>query len=405
MNSPIITVSQLIRYTKALLDEQKALGDVLLSGEINDLAFRSFNGHLYFTVTDGTSTIKCVMFSRYASALKKDLLKGDKVIVRGSVSIYEKDGTVQMIAYDIQQMGKGIKKNTLDDLKKKLLAEGLFSEERKKPFVQNPKAIGVITSPEGAALQDIIATMAIRNPLVKIIVYPAVMQGEKSAQSIIRALDFAESESLCDNYIIARGGGSSDDLGSFNDEILARRVSSFKAPIVSAVGHEIDVTILDLVSDARAATPTAACRLVCSSVEEYKRLIKSDVNILTDQVMEKCQLMEADVRFLQNRLRSMSVEARLSASEEKARMLRKSLDYIAETRTKNAQQRVSMLIDKLDILNPLNILKKGYTVTKDKDNKIADFSSLISDDIIITKFTDGEVKSRVISKSLKEDLS
>ncbi len=401
LNSHMITVSQLLRFVKSLLDEQKVLNDVFITGEVADLAFRSYSGHLYFTVTDGTSTIKCVMFNKYVSQLKKEIKKGDSIVIRGNVTVYEKDSTIQVIAYDIHHKGSGEKKTTLDELKKKLMDEGLFKSERKLSFCEFPKTIGVITSPEGAALQDIIATMAIRNPLVKIIVYPAVMQGDKSAETIIKALDFAEKENLCESYIIARGGGSSDDLSPFNDEKLARRISEFKYPVVSAVGHEIDTTILDLVADARAATPTAACTIICNSSDKYKDFVDDLVSRLKERTLAKYKLAEAEVKSLQSQVFGMSVINKLEKNEQKLAFLRKSLDYRLQDKLTATISRVKNLTEQLEILNPLNILKKGYSITKSGDNLLANCNSLSINDIIVTKFADGEVKSKVIDINME----
>ena len=264
----VLTVSQLHRYVKSLLEEQKNLSDLMVQGELSNVSQNSASGHLYFSLRDGGGLIRCVMFSRHAQRLRGLPQPGAMVLVRGSVTLYERDGTFQIVAYDVQTLGAGAQQAGLDQLRERLLAEGLFSPQHKLPLPRLPGTVGVITSRDGAALQDILRTFGDHNPWVRLIIYPATVQGAQAPQTILRALDQLEAEGLCDCAIIARGGGSAEDLSAFNDEALARRVYACRVPVISAVGHEVDYTILDFVADARAATPTAAARMAAPSRQE-----------------------------------------------------------------------------------------------------------------------------------------
>ena len=257
----VLTVSQLCRYVKSLLEEQRQLEDVMVKGEVSNLSFKQMSGHLYFSIRDEGGLVRCVMFSRYVQNLPEIPENGAFVLVRGAATLYERDGAFQLMVYDIQPLGAGQGKQDMDALKRRLQGEGLFDPARKRPLPPFPDTIGVITSREGAALQDIIRSFRRRGYGGRLILYPCLVQGAGAPASVLRALDAMEQENLCQAAVIARGGGSSEDLSAFNDEELARRVCRCGVPVVSAVGHEVDFTILDLVADARAATPTAATEL------------------------------------------------------------------------------------------------------------------------------------------------
>lgn len=264
----VLTVSQLHRYVKSLLEEQKLLTDLMVQGEVSNLSANSASGHLYFSLKDGGSLIRCVMFSRYAQGLRRLPKVGASVLVRGAVTLYERDGAFQIIVYDIQEMGAGTQSVDLEELKQRLYREGLFDPEHKLSLPEIPETVGIITSRDGAALHDVVETFRQHNPAVRLILYPATVQGAAAPATIIAALDALEQDRYCDCVIIARGGGSDEDLSAFNDEALTRRVYACRIPVISAIGHEVDYTLLDLVADARASTPTAACRVASPSREE-----------------------------------------------------------------------------------------------------------------------------------------
>ena len=284
-NISIITVSQLNNYLKRLIDENSVLNNVLVKGEISNLKYHP-SGHIYFSLKDNDSVIKCVMFSSYTGNLNFKLNEGDKVIVNGTLSVYVQGGTYQIYVKNMEKDGIGNLYLEFERLKKKLEEEGIFSPYSKKPLPNYPFKIGVATSSSGAALRDIVSTIKRRWPLASIIVFPCLVQGDGASESIIKALEDSKQCGI-DVMIVGRGGGSIEDLWCFNNEQLAYYIYEYPIPIVSAVGHEVDFTICDFVCDVRAATPTAAAELVTpdineiiSNLEKYKLDLNKNVNNL-----------------------------------------------------------------------------------------------------------------------------
>ena len=306
MPAQIIKVSQLNRYVKAQLEENTLLGDLLVKGELTSVSWRSSSGHFYFTVSEGGASLHCVMFARYAERLPSFPEEGSTVIVRGAVTLYERDGQYQFSAYDIQSMGQGSGSADYTALRQKLLAEGLLSPERKRKAPLFPRAIGVITSAEGAAVQDIITGMQRHNDLIPLILYPATVQGSAAVEQILYALHCVIAENRCDILIIARGGGASETLAVFNDERLLRAVAVCPVPVISAVGHDVDITLLDEVADIRAATPTAACQYCCVSKEELLAELNTARSELQQAISRRVTMALQHTASLQRVLRARS---------------------------------------------------------------------------------------------------
>ena len=396
MNQPgLISVAQLTRYVKSLLEEQRQLKDLLVRGEICDLYYRSASGHLYFSLREGESQLRCVMFSRYASQLKKWPEEGSAAVVRGTVSLYERDGSFQLIAYDIQTLGKGMHKETLEELKKRLYQEGLFDPGRKKPLPSMPRTVGVITSPEGAALQDIISTFHRLNPMVRLIVYPAAVQGDKAASSVMAALDRMDGEGLCQSCVIARGGGSSDDLSAFNDEALARRAAVCRIPLVSAVGHEVDYTILDFVADARAATPTAACQLMTGSVSLLREEVLRRQRRLEDSYRGKLESIRRRTERLSLLLSQNSPRNELKKNRQTLEYLIKSMQDIQQRRLERLRNQTLSTLARLELVNPAALLLRGYSITWQGDRVLRHAADALPGQTLRTRLEDGEVFSSV----------
>lgn len=393
----IVTASQLCRYIKALLEEQKNLSDLMVKGELSNVSYRSALGHLYFSLRDGEAVIRCVMFSRYASSLKQLPQEGCLAVVRGNVSFYERDGSVQIIAYDLQELGDtGKVQKNLEDLKKQLISEGLFSQSHKRPIPQNPRAVAVITSPDGAALHDITQTFAARNPLVKLIVYPAVMQGLQAPSSIIKALETASEEGSCQSVIIARGGGSSEDLSAFNQEALVRAAYACPMPLISAVGHEVDFTLLDYVADARASTPTGACLLATQDfsilrrkVQEYPatlyRLLSVKLNSLTEENRRLCRLLEAK-----------SPGDKLKKNRQRLEYLLKLLVDAQYEKIRDLERQNHLALTRLELLNPAALMLRGYSITQRDGQVITSVKQLSVGDQMTTLLEDGSIESTVV---------
>lgn len=399
----VLTVSQLHRYVKSLLEEQKQLSDLMVQGEVSNLSQNSTSGHLYFSIRDNAGLIRCVMFSRYAQGLRVRPQVGAMVLLRGSVSLYERDGSFQMVVYDLQQLGAGLQQVTLDQLREKLLAEGLFSPQHKKPIPALPQTVGIITSRDGAALQDILRTFQHHNPAVRLILYPAVVQGVTAPQAICDALDRLEGAGLCDCVIIARGGGSSEDLAPFNDEGLARRVFSCQVPVISAVGHEVDFSILDLVADARAATPTAAVQLAAPS----RDALLEQVTQLEERLVS---LQQQAIHRRKNRLTQLDLLLDARSPEQAVKKNRQRHEYLLKLFMHHQQGLLTRLEERLhhatgslSRLNPAALMARGYTITTQGGRVLTRGADVQPGQHLTTRLTDGDLTSTVVTFTPRKD--
>lgn len=407
MPTQVIKVSQLNRYIKAQLEENPLLGDLLVKGELTSMSRRNGSGHIYFTLSEGDAMLRCIMFARYAERVLSFPAEGDTVIVRGAVTLYERDGLYQLTAYDIQGIGQGTASVDYAALRQKLMAEGLLSPERKRKAPYLPRAIGVITSAEGAAVQDIITGMRRHNDLIPIILYPATVQGTAAVDEILHALRCAVAENRCDVIVIARGGGAAETLAVFNDERLLRAVAASPMPVISAVGHDVDVTLLDEVADLRAATPTAACQYCCISKVELLNdflLVKSRLQGAMDR---KLYELSRHSDSLQRVLRARSPQVLYSKNRQR-------LDYLTQLLQGNIQHilwRLTQLSDhlygQLELLNPALPVERGYSITykvQQGDHIPLYFCRDVkTGDTILTRVKDGEVLSSVTAVNPRKE--
>ncbi len=393
----VLTVSQLCRYVKALLEERQELGDILVKGEITNLSYRQSSGHLYFSLRDDGGLVRCVMFSRYVQKLPDIPEEGDFVLVRGAASLYERDGAFQVVTYDIQPLGEGQGKQSLDALKKRLLSEGLFAPEHKRPMPRFPHTVGVITSREGAALRDIAKAFRLRGYAGRLILYPCSVQGEGAAASILRALRRLEEEGLCQAVIIARGGGSAEDLSAFDDEALAYGVYNCPVPVVSAVGHEIDVSILDLVADARAATPTAAAGLLSPDREALRQRVLGSQTSLRARALD--QVRRRKLRLLEETrlLSARSPRQRLEKNRQRLGFLVRLLVDAERRRIGETRGRTLQLLRQLELLNPAAVMRKGYAIPMVEGRVLTTVKGLSPGQKLVTLVADGEIVSTVES--------
>lgn len=382
-----ISVRQLNFYVKNILEGDRNLRSVTVEGEISGFVLNSRSGHAYFTLKDELSQVKTVMFSSCVSALGFVPENGMKVLVHGKISLYERDGQFQLVADKMTRKGVGDCYTAFLRLKEKLEAEGFFSEEYKKPIPRYPKSVGLITSPTGAALQDFINVTKKRFPSVKLTVYPASVQGENTVGDVISGLDFFDGEPV-DVVAIIRGGGNYEDLAVFNDERLARRVFAAKTPIVSAIGHEIDFTILDFVSDLRAPTPSAAAELIMPDrVSESETLygVKKRLAYIVGGRIEK----EKAILRLFSEKTDMSGRLR-----ENARFLDglcSKINAAAENAVRAEKIRLSGFADRINALNPLAVLSRGFAVAEKEGKPISSAESIYPGDKLRVKFKDGVV--------------
>ena len=395
VSNTIVTVSQLCRYISALLEEQKSLGDLMVKGEISNLSYHSASGHLYFSLRDGDSLIRCVMFSRYAQRLADIPEDGTTAVVRGNVTLYQRDGIFQIIVYDLQPLGTGKGRKSLEDLKRQLFQEGLFAPEAKKQLEPFPEAVGVITSPDGAALHDIIQTFAKRNPLVRLIVYPALTQGSLAPQSILKALRAMEREGACQTAIIARGGGSAEDLSVFNSEDLVRGVYACQIPVISAVGHEVDFTLLDYVADARAATPTAACTLATVDLSTVNKKLQDYTLRLRALTISHILAKKDKLHRLSRLFSAASPQAELKKNRQQLEYLIKSLIDAQHNKIGDLKQQTDYRLAQLELLNPAALMLRGYTITFHNGKTVSATSGIKPGDALMTQAAGGKIWSTV----------
>ena len=360
MPAQIIKVSQLNRYVKAQLEENPLLGDLLVKGELTSMSRRSGSGHFYFTVSEGDATLRCVMFARYAERVPAFPQEGDTVIVRGAITLYERDGQYQLSAYDIQSIGQGTGSVDYTALRQKLLAEGLLSPERKRPVPRFPRAVGVITSAEGAAVQDIINITRRRFEGMNILLYPVRVQGEGAAAEIAHAINEMNRIRKADVLIVGRGGGSMEDLWPFNEEIVAKAIYESKIPVVSAVGHETDFSIADFTADMRAPTPSAAAELC---VPERARL-EGDVRMALERLRSAAT---GYVGRIKAELSDMGKSAAFQSAHHRIALLRNevaaeqgAMANNVRAETANAAHSIESLTARLEALSPGKVLERGY---------------------------------------------
>ena len=356
-------------YVKSLLDSNQVLNDIYISGEISNFTNHYKSGHFYLSLKDETGVIKAVMFRQYASNLQFEPKNGMKVIARGKVSLYDKDGTYQLYITAMKETGLGELQLRYEELKEKLNKEGLFSPEHKKPIPDIPSSVAVITSPTGAAVQDIFNVLKRRFPNVRVVMCPVQVQGESAAPSLISAVKEVNEKNCADVIIIGRGGGSIEDLWAFNDETLARTIFESKIPVISAVGHETDFTICDYVADRRAPTPSAAAELAVPDKTELEIRINSYLLNLKSYLLKNLKQNELKLETLMNKQCMKNPYFYITVKGQ-------SVDLM-ENRLKKAYEKIYSVnnalflkvASKLNSLSPTNVLLRGYSVVY-KDDKI-----------------------------------
>lgn len=396
--SAVITVSQLNFYIKSLFDSDVNLSYVFLSGEISNFTNHYRTGHLYMTLKDANASVKAVMFRSSASRLKFVPENGMKVIVKGRVSVFERDGQYQVYIDDMQPDGAGALTIAFEQLKLKLQKQGLFDMEAKKPIPKFPRKIGVVTSPTGAAIQDIRNIVFRRFPSAEIILYPVLVQGDGAAQQIADAIEYFNQNDLADVLIVGRGGGSIEDLWAFNEEIVAYAIYNSIIPVISAVGHETDFTISDFVADLRAPTPSAAAELAVPDKAEVLNnlnfLIKHCNQAMVDILSRKRNELEyiTSSVYLKNPLMLIR-QKQMQFDSVTSRIRNSTLLTLAEEKTRFAKAASA-----LDSLSPFKVLARGYSVVTNADGKIISASKDIKkDDVINIKFSKGNAECIVLS--------
>lgn len=417
MNNEVsLTVTDINNYIKNIVDGDFFLSNVTLKGEISNLKFHT-RGHLYFSLKDENSKINAVMFNYKNLGLNFIPKDGMNVIVKGKVSVFTTGGSYQITVSNMKEDGIGNLYILFEELKRRLQREGLFSPEHKKKLPRIPKKVGVITAATGAAVKDIISTINRRFPLTEIILFPTLVQGVGAKENIVKMINEA-NESDVDVIILGRGGGSIEDLWAFNEEIVARAIYNSNKPIVSAVGHEIDFTISDFVSDMRAPTPTGAAELVVPSkveiqsyLNDYKGRIISVINkkiksyndtfskLKSTYILKNpISMYEIDEQKLDNMLEKLGSIMTYKLEREKSELnnLSKMISPNILNRLDKEKIKLENIETKLNLLNPENILKKGYSLTLVEGKIVKSINSVKKGSIIDTKFSDGIIKSEVL---------
>lgn len=397
MNRPEpLKVSELNGYIKNIIDGDEMLANVYIKGEISNFK-RHYSGHLYFTLKDETSLIKCVMFKSYTNYLNFEPKDGMSVVILGSVSVFERDGVYQVYAKGMEPEGVGALYKAYEKLKAKLSEEGLFDEVHKKPIPILPRAIGVVTSKTGAVIRDIINVTTRRLPNVNIILYPAAVQGEGAAQTIVNGIKYFNKAKNVDTIIIGRGGGSLEDLWPFNEEITARAIYESEIPIISAVGHETDFTIADFVADLRAPTPSAAGELAVPDVLEVRWKLENINKRLANSLRKKVENMRIKYDNLKN---SRALKNPYDALRQKMIVcdnLYKNIENNFSLKVKDRHIKLVGLIGRLENLSPLKTMLRGYSIVENLDGKvIKSVNDLSKDDEISIRLNDGKRKAKIL---------
>lgn len=390
----VYSVSSVNQYIKSLFMDDFALNHIYVRGEVSNCKYHS-SGHIYFTLKDRGGAIACVMFAGNRKGLNFRMTEGMAVIVFGSVSVYERDGRYQLYAREIMQEGAGKLYEAYEALKKKLLAEGLFDEEHKLDIPKYPKRLGVVTARTGAAVQDIINVSLRRNPWLQIVFCPATVQGEGAVQSVVRGIRALE-EAGVDVMIVGRGGGSIEDLWAFNEEMVARAVYDCKIPVISAVGHETDTTIIDYVADLRAPTPSAAAelavpdmRIVLGQLQGYEEALEAAM----EQILALCrQRVDSYARVF----RHLNPQSRLNDRRQRLMEVEDRLRLGMERRIEQAKSELAIRTQQLEGVSPLRQLERGYAYVSDENGHgVASAEQVTVGQHLFLDVKDGMIESEV----------
>lgn len=397
----VFSVYQVTRYLKSLLLKDRLLQDISVTGEISNYKHHKPSGHIYFTLKDDRSVLRCVFFRGDNQGLDFEPSEGMNVICRGNISLYERNGTYQLYVREMEPEGLGALYMAFEKLKEKLQEEGLFEAKHKKPLPRFPRKIGLITSPSGAAVRDFLTTLRRRYPAASIVIHPAAVQGREAPEQLAAALQKMDASGEYDILVLTRGGGSLEELWAFNDERLARFIFEAATPVVSAVGHETDFTIADFVADRRASTPTAAAELVVPDKLELERYLKERQgrlgNILQNKLHLHKMLLDRYSRAMAFRYPQELINQGHQRVDELSQRMLRSLTHGFALK----DSRLKSLADRLQSLNPLEVMKRGFCLASDQKGRLLTSSRqlAVGEDILVA-FQDGEAGCRV--KTVKE---
>ena len=391
----VYSVSQVNAYIKNMFAQDFALSRISIKGEVSNCKYHT-SGHIYFTLKDGLAAIQAVMFASRRGGLDFELRDGQQVVVKGSVEVYERDGRYQLYASQIALDGAGDLFRRFEKLRNELEEMGMFAPEYKRPIPKFARTVGVVTASTGAAIRDIINISSRRNPYVQLVLYPARVQGEGAAESIARGIEVLDRMGL-DVIIAGRGGGSIEDLWAFNEEVVARAIFECETPVISAVGHETDVTIADYVADLRAPTPSAAAELAVFDYRQFENRLEVIREALNRSVERNLERKKAQVEQYQMKLKLHHPERILNDHRQRLVQIQDQMERRIEERLTDRKHRLALLAGRLHSLSPLEQLSRGFGFVTDKDGRpVASVKKLQKEESLQIRLADGRVETRIL---------
>ena len=391
----VYSVNELNAYVKRILDNDENLKHIFVTGEISNYKAH-YSGHLYMTIKDESASVKAVMFAGNASRLRFRPENGMKVLIFGTVSLFPRDGSYQLYISDMQPDGMGALSVAFEQLKKKLAAEGLFSDSHKKPIPQFPKRIGVITSETGAAVQDIFNVLSRRFPVAEVVLRPTQVQGDGAAQDIAKAIYLFNEYNAADVLIVGRGGGSIEDLWAFNEEVVARAVFASEIPVISAVGHETDYTICDFVADLRAPTPSAAAELAVPDKLELKSELISYQQHILNLTKNKLDRERSKLLAIEKSGALRDPVTKLNENRRELLYLSERITNLTVSAVDSSKMKYAALAGKLNALSPLGVISRGYALAEHDGKVVTMVKDVEVNDDISVRLSDGMLKAKII---------
>ena len=390
----IYTIRQVNRYISNMFTQDFMLNQIYVKGEVSNCKYHT-SGHIYFSLKDDSGSLACVMFAGSRSGLKFHMENGQSIIVLGNISVYERDGKYQLYAKEIVLDGIGLLYEKFQAMKQELEDMGMFAPEYKQPIPAFSRRVGIVTAPTGAAIRDIMNISYRRNPYVQLILYPALVQGEGAADSIVRGIEILDQSGV-DVIIVGRGGGSMEDLWAFNEEKVARAIFQCNTPVISAVGHETDFTIADYVADLRAPTPSAAAELAVADIIGIQEQLQKMEERFRTRMTDRIEDGRREVRHLQSRLNVLSPQNQIREKYQILTEKEEKLQYFMRLVLKNKRHQMLLYAERMKGLSPLDKLKQGYSYTADEDgHKVTEVDQVQEGDLLQIYVSDGQILAEV----------
>lgn len=400
----VYSIRQVNLYISNMFRQDFMLNRIYVKGEVSNCKYHT-SGHIYFSLKDDSGSLACVMFAGNRSGLKFQMQNGQSVIVLGSISVYERDGKYQLYAREIIQDGMGLLYEKFQALKQELEEMGMFAPEYKQPIPAFSRLVGIVTAPTGAAIRDIMNISYRRNPYVQLILYPALVQGEEAADSIVRGIELLD-QSHVDVIIVGRGGGSMEDLWAFNEEKVARAIFQCETPVISAVGHETDFTIADYVADLRAPTPSAAAELAVADMAAIQGQLRDMQQRLQNRMSERLSDRKKELEHLQEKLKYVSPQHQIQEKYQRLTDIEEELQMLMQQTMKERRHQLMIYVERMKGLSPLEKLSQGYSYTADaRGKKITATEQVQPGDLLQIYVSDGQILAEVKEKKKTEDWS